>query len=342
MTQYQSNHLIRENNVTMVDFDKVKLIPASLEQYPIIQNMGRFYVYDMSEYMGFEPGWDIPQDGLYECINFKKYWETTDAYPFLIYYEQELAGFAIVDKKGSESSINFNMAQFFILRKFKNKGIGRAAAHQCFNQFPGTWEVMVIPGNDGAYRFWHSTISNYTHHQFKEYTREIPHFNNNRKNIFYFTSQANQTQVLNSPLSITYDPNPKHDDIATLWQGITAHASVTKQHSPGKAFAFFIKDQAQKIKGGCSGYIFYSSLYIDLLWVDIQLRGKQYGSNLIEQTEKLAIANQCHFIAVNTMDFEALDFYKKLGFHIEFERAGFAKNSIMYLLRKNLESSHSA
>lgn len=37
-----------------IDVNKIQLIPASLKEYPIIQNMGRFYVYDMSEYLGKE------------------------------------------------------------------------------------------------------------------------------------------------------------------------------------------------------------------------------------------------------------------------------------------------
>lgn len=168
-----------------IDFSEIELIPATLVDYPTIQNMGRFYVYDMSEYMG----WDIPDDGLYECIDFRKYWEINDAYPFLIRYRHELVGFVIVDKKGSEETIDFNMAQFFILRKFKNKGIGEYVAHRCFDQFKGTWEVMVIPGNEGAYRFWRKIITKYIHHNFIEYTREIPHFENSVKNIFRFNSK---------------------------------------------------------------------------------------------------------------------------------------------------------
>jgi [ribosomal protein S5]-alanine N-acetyltransferase len=172
----------------IIDITKIELVPASIGDYPIIQNMGRFYVYDMSEYMGSEPGWEIPEDGLYECIDFKKYWETKDTYPFLICYANELAGFVIVDKKGSEAQIDFNMAQFFILRKFKGKGVGRYVAHQCFDRFRGLWEVMVMPGNEGAYRFWRSTIKHYCGDNFTEYTRDIAHFNNNRKNIFSFDS----------------------------------------------------------------------------------------------------------------------------------------------------------
>ncbi|WP_423062676.1 GNAT family N-acetyltransferase [Candidiatus Paracoxiella cheracis] len=172
-----------------INYTKVKLIPASLKDYPIIQNMARFYVYDMSEYLGNEEGWEIPEDGLYECINFRKYWETDNTFPFLIKHENELAGFVIVDNKGSEPKIDFNMAQFFILRKFKGKGIGRHVAFQCFNRFQGIWEVMVIPGNTGAYHFWKSIIKKYTSNDFVEYQRKVAHLSNNNKNIFKFISK---------------------------------------------------------------------------------------------------------------------------------------------------------
>jgi ribosomal-protein-alanine N-acetyltransferase len=162
----------------------IKLTPSSLSDYPIIQNMARFYVYDISEYMG----WGIPEDGLYECIDFKKYWEDENASPFFIHYKEELAGFVIIDKRGSRPETDFNMAQFFILRKFKNKGIGRLAASVCFDQFKGHWEVMVLPENTGAYNFWKSTITHYTHNNFQEENKPIPHFDNSQRTVFYFNS----------------------------------------------------------------------------------------------------------------------------------------------------------
>jgi hypothetical protein len=39
------------------------------------------------------------------------------------------------------------------------------------------------------------------------------------------------------------------------------------------------------------------------------------------------------------MDWEALPFYQKLGYEVEFTREGFQKNSKMYFLRKELEKS---
>lgn len=142
----------------------------------------------MSEYLGHEAGWEFAEDGLYECIDFKKYWEDKDSFPFLIRYDNELVGFVIVDKKGSDSTVDFNMAQFFIARKFTHKGIGRHVAEHCFKKFPGEWEVMVIPGNEGAYRFWYATIKKFTANHFSEYSREIAHFNNSKKNIFRLNS----------------------------------------------------------------------------------------------------------------------------------------------------------
>lgn len=173
-----------------INFNDIKLIPATLKEHPVIQNMGRFYVYGMSEYLGKQAGWEIPEDGLYECIDFKKYWEDKNSFPFLVRYKSEIAGFVIVDKKGSNAEVDFNMAQFFILRKFKSKSIGKYVAQECFKKFPGVWEVMVIPGNEGAYRFWRATIKDYTHNNFTEYTRDIAHFNNSRKNIFKFDSRV--------------------------------------------------------------------------------------------------------------------------------------------------------
>jgi predicted acetyltransferase len=172
----------------MIELNEIQLIPATLADYPVIQNMGRFYVYDMSEYLGHNDGWEIPEDGLYECIDLKKYWETGSGFPFLICHQNELAGFAIVDNKGSDASINYNMAQFFILRKFKNKGLGQYVAHQLFNRFKGTWEVMVMPDNIGAYQFWKKVISKYDS-DYQSYDRAVPHFNNKIWRIFKLSSE---------------------------------------------------------------------------------------------------------------------------------------------------------
>ncbi|MGE3317917.1 MAG: GNAT family N-acetyltransferase [Candidatus Berkiella sp.] len=171
-----------------MDLNQFKLVPATLDDYPIIQNMGRFYVYDMSEYVK-DGDWAIPQNGLYECIDFKKYWLDENAWPFLIHYQQELAGFVIVDKKGADPKTDYNMAQFFILRRFKGQGVGKHIAKMCFNQFKGRWEVMVIPNNSGAYQFWKRTIKEYSTGKYTESKETVAHFSHSEKMILRFSSE---------------------------------------------------------------------------------------------------------------------------------------------------------
>lgn len=189
-TGYHMLYMIRHvKKKSFAIYDDITITPAALADHSTIQNMGRFYVYDMSEYLGHLEGWEMPEDGLYECIDFKKYFEQKDSYPFLVRKGKELAGFVIIDKKGSDDNIDFNMAQFFILRKFKGCGVGKYVAQTCFDKFKGTWEVMVLPGNTGAYTFWKRSIQDYTGGNFTEYNRNIAHLNNCEKNIFKFKSK---------------------------------------------------------------------------------------------------------------------------------------------------------
>ena len=137
--------------------------------------------------------------------------------------------------------------------------------------------------------------------------------------------------------SISYEKNPKEEDISILGKGIMEYAQQQKSMKPIEFFAFFIRDQNGDIVGGCSGNNIYGCLFVDTLWVTNDLRHQGYGKKLMNEAEELARKSNCRFMAVNTFDWEGLDFYKKLGFHIEFERHGFKKDSIFYFLRKNLK-----
>ncbi len=135
---------------------------------------------------------------------------------------------------------------------------------------------------------------------------------------------------------ISYEINPKSEDIQILNDGIMEQAKQKKGMKQLNFFAFFIRNENGEIIGGCSGDNMYGGLYVGQLWMAEELRGKGYGTQLMQKAEALAKESKCNFIAVNTFDWEALDFYKKLGFYVEFKRKGFDKNSVFYFLRKDL------
>lgn len=152
---------------------EIDITEASEPDKEIIQNLSCFYVYDMSRYCGFLPGWKTPRDGHFTCFDLSSYWEEEDRYPFLIHIDNELAGFALIHKEGSVKAVDWVMGEFFIVAKFQGKGIGRQIACEIFTQLPGTWEVMQIPENKAAITFWEKVIHEYTQGHFVKTTKTV-------------------------------------------------------------------------------------------------------------------------------------------------------------------------
>ncbi len=164
----------------------VLLIQATIDDYPLIQNMGQFYQYDMSK----NCNWALPADGLYKCSDFKDYFEDSTKKAFLIKVGSEIAGFILLNQIGVDPKANWNMGEFFILGKFQGKGIGENVAHQIWKMFPGAWEVAVMPENKAALAFWSKIIASYTDSTYSQKVKErkCNEYNFNLV-IFTFTSK---------------------------------------------------------------------------------------------------------------------------------------------------------
>jgi predicted acetyltransferase len=135
----------------------IEVIPATLEQKPILANLLELYGHDFSEFHDINLG----PDGRfgYKCLPL--YWSEPDRHPFLVRIDGKLAGFAFV-KRGSEVSRNqtvWDMAEFFVIRGYRRRGIGTQIAHEVWRRFPGRWEVRVLQSNASAYHFWERAIS---------------------------------------------------------------------------------------------------------------------------------------------------------------------------------------
>ena len=148
---------------------RTALIPATIEHYLIIQNMARFYVYDRSKYMG----WECPETGLYECIDFKHYFETPGEHAYLIRINNELAGFVLLDKMQLTAPCDWNMGEFYIVAKFQSQGIGNQIAREIFSLYPGRWSVAAMPENLGAVNFWRKIIKEVSNNQFSEVFKTV-------------------------------------------------------------------------------------------------------------------------------------------------------------------------
>ena len=124
----------------------------------VIRHMMELYLHDFSE---FEDA-DLDEHGLYGFGDLDYYWFEPTHAAFLVTVDEKLAGFVLVDNEvlveGNERSI----CEFFVLRKYRRRGVGRQVACQVFDRMPARWEVRVIEQNAPAQAFWRSVIAEYT------------------------------------------------------------------------------------------------------------------------------------------------------------------------------------
>ncbi|MGF1770618.1 GNAT family N-acetyltransferase [Enterovibrio makurazakiensis] len=135
---------------------EVSLINIKAESRHVLENLFPYYIYDMSEYMGWSPNEN--GDFSFNKSSLDVYWKQEDHAPFFIHADGEIAGFVLVRKYPPEG-LTYDIEQFFVLRKFKGKGVGKQALKLAAARFEGRWQIRVLLGNEVALRFWKSAIS---------------------------------------------------------------------------------------------------------------------------------------------------------------------------------------
>ncbi|MBX9805513.1 MAG: GNAT family N-acetyltransferase [Alphaproteobacteria bacterium] len=87
--------------------------------------------------------------------------------------------------------------------------------------------------------------------------------------------------------------------------------------------------------------LFWGQLHIKYLVVNESCRGQGIGRRLVEQACDYAKERGCHFVFVETLSFQAPEFYNKLGFKVDFVRHGYDKGASFYYLKRELNEPES-
>ena len=149
----------------------VDLIDATLADKPVLGNLLELYQYDFTEYTGD----DVGPDGRFGYRYLDAYFANPDRHAFLIRADGQLAGFVLVRRATSALGDGdvFDMAEFFVMRKYRRRAVGSEAAHRTFDRFVGRWEVREMAANLPAQAFWRRVIAAHTAGRFEE--RRIDH-----------------------------------------------------------------------------------------------------------------------------------------------------------------------
>lgn len=102
-------------------------------------------------------------------------------------------------------------------------------------------------------------------------------------------------------------------------------------------FCFAAKDDDGKILGAITGRAYYNEVHIGDLIVDRKSRKGGIGSRLVKSVEETFRGRGFKALTLTTFGFQAPEFYKKLGFEIEFVREDKDPKLVKYFLSKRLD-----
>jgi predicted acetyltransferase len=138
---------------------QIEVVGAVDDDRTIVRRLLQFYHYDFSEF----DGGDVNPHGEYFHRYFDEYWIDSDRKAFLFRVDGAWAGLALVF-----TGEPHDVAEFFVMRKYRGHGVGAHAAAFLFGRYPGRWTVRQQLTNPAATVFWRRAIP----YLFEEVERE--------------------------------------------------------------------------------------------------------------------------------------------------------------------------
>jgi predicted acetyltransferase len=128
----------------MAELQRVVLNSATSADAELLSNLLELYIHDLSAAF---PDVELGANGRFGYRPLALYWSQPESrFAFLIHCDARIAGFALVTlgSPATDDPNVFDVAEFFVLRRYRRAGVGRQAAELLWKGFPGRWIVRVF------------------------------------------------------------------------------------------------------------------------------------------------------------------------------------------------------
>jgi ribosomal protein S18 acetylase RimI-like enzyme len=105
-----------------------------------------------------------------------------------------------------------------------------------------------------------------------------------------------------------------------------------------RTLSCFVRDEDGRVIGGVIGRRWGQLCELQQLWVEAGHRGRGLGVGLVREFERHAVRKGCTSLCLETLSFQAPDFYLKLGYTIAFTMRGYPHDIRKYQMVKELGS----
>lgn len=143
----------------------VELKQVTIDKKEILRNLLEKYNYEFSQW----DKRDVNKLGLFGYKYLDYYWTEDKRWAYFILVDNKLAGFAMaIDlPEVDDRETDFQMAEFFVLHKHRQSGVGRQAFCKVLDMHKGKWQLKRHPANIASVNFWDKVINEYTNGRFE-------------------------------------------------------------------------------------------------------------------------------------------------------------------------------
>ena len=135
---------------------------------------------------------------------------------------------------------------------------------------------------------------------------------------------------------IAYVEKPEESAWGIIGRGVGSYNEQQAGENKFQRLCFALHAPDREIVGGVLGEIYWNWLYIDLLWVKDDLRGRGFGRRLMMIAENEARQQGAKNAYLDTFSFQAPDFYKKLGYEVFGDLPDYPAGHQRFFLTKQL------
>ena len=156
-----------------------ELLEVQEKDKDVIYNLMQLYTYELSLFEDETTNFQLLDNGVFKLSKYiDLYWIEEGRHPYILKLAGKLAGFVL--ERYNEDGMN-EIAEFFVLNKYRKLGAGTFMANELFKKYKGKWEIRTLLKNERAQEFWRKVVKSASNGIYEEHL-----IRNNTRYAFYF------------------------------------------------------------------------------------------------------------------------------------------------------------
>ncbi len=143
------NQLIKDYEST------IEIAEADVKDKEKLKNLFQFYLHDLSEYTD---ALNVNSQGKFDNNDVDTFFDEANLIPMTIKIREEIIGFIFLNHSMGKV-VDYIINDIFILRKYRNRGIGKVVIDKLFKLYSGNYGLLELIKNKPAIKFWHSVFN---------------------------------------------------------------------------------------------------------------------------------------------------------------------------------------